>query len=91
VVAENDLEITEVPIKEALYLEGPLFGLSLSCPNLEILYLCIFGCTGSSLLCRFFSSFGEQRLLSRCGAQASHSSDFPFCRVQASEVGIPRL
>ena len=30
-----------------------------------------FGCAGSSQLLGLFSSFKEQRLLSRCGAQAS--------------------
>ena len=34
-------------------------------------YLFIFGCAGSSLLLRLFSSCGEQGLLSSCAAQAA--------------------
>ena len=46
-----------------------------------------FGCAGSSLLCRLFSSFGERRLLSSCRAQVSYCRGFslwsPDSGVQA--------
>ena len=38
----------------------------------SMLLLFNFGCTGSSMLCRLFSSCSQQRLLSSCGARASH-------------------
>ena len=38
--------------------------------------LFMFGCAGSSLLCRRISHCSEQGLLSSCGAQASHCSGF---------------
>ena len=38
-------------------------------------------CSGSLLLHRLFCSCGEQRLLSSCGAQASHCGGFSCCRV----------
>ena len=52
--------------------------------------LFIFGCARSSLLCRLFSSFGEQGLLSHCSMRASHllwllllqSTGFRRCRLQ---------
>ena len=37
----------------------------------NFIYLFVFGCAGSSLLCWCFSSWGEQGLLSSCSAQAS--------------------
>ena len=43
----------------------------------------IFGCTASLLLHRGFSSCGKQRLLSSCGARASHCSGFSCCGAQA--------
>ena len=43
----------------------------------------IFGCAGSSLLGRLFSSCGGQGLLSSCGAQASRFNGFSCCRAQA--------
>ena len=43
--------------------------------NLRI-YIYFFGCAECSSLCRFFSSCGEQGLLSSGGAQASHCSGF---------------
>ena len=47
-------------------------------PDLKFLfiYLFIFGCAGSSLLCSIFSSFREQGLLSSCGVRASHCDDW---------------
>ena len=47
---------------------------SLNYPNFFILkvYLFIFGCAGSSLLCGLFSSCGEWGLLSSCSVQAFH-------------------
>ena len=48
-----------------------------------LIYLLIFGCTGSSLLYSAFSSFQEQRLLCSCGMQASQYSGFSCCRAQA--------
>ena len=44
-------------------------------------YLFMFGCAGSSLLCRLFSGCGERRLLCGCGARASHCSGFPCGRA----------
>ena len=35
-----------------------------------------FGCAGSSLLCRLFSSFGERRLLSSCRAHVFRCRGF---------------
>ena len=48
-----------------------------------IIFFFFFGCTGSSLLCRLFSSCSKQGLLSSCGAQASHYSGFSCCRARA--------
>ena len=45
--------------------------------------LLIFGCAGSSLLHRLFSSCSEQGLLSSCGVRASHFDGFSCCRAQA--------
>ena len=44
-------------------------------------YFFIFGCAGSSLLHRLFSSSGEWGLLSSCGALASHCGGFSCCRA----------
>ena len=38
---------------------------------------------GSSLLCRLFSSCGEQGLVSSCGVWASHCGGFSCCWAQA--------
>ena len=46
----------------------------------------IFGCAGSSLLCGFFSSRGEQGPLSSCSAQAFHCCGFSCCRAWALVV-----
>ena len=43
---------------------------------LKYFFLIIFGYAGSSLLCRLFSSFGSQRLLTGCCVQASYCSGF---------------
>ena len=48
-------------------------------------------CAGSLLLHRFFSSCGEQGLLSSCGSQASHCGGFFCCGPQASAVVTPGL
>jgi len=45
------------------------------------LYL-YFACAGSSLLRGLFSGWREQRLLSSCGAQASHCGGFACCGSQ---------
>ena len=47
------------------------------------IYIFIFGCTGSLLPVWVFSSSGEQGLLPSCGAQASHRSDFTYCRARS--------
>ena len=47
------------------------------------LVIFFFGRTGSSLLCRLFSSCSKQRLLSSCRAQASRCSGFSCCRARA--------
>ena len=41
-----------------------------------------FACAGSSLLRGLFCSWREQRLLSSCGAQASHCGGFSCCGSQ---------
>ena len=45
--------------------------------------LFIFGCAGSSLMCRLFCSCGEQGLLSNCSARTSRCSGFYCCGAQA--------
>ena len=47
--------------------------------------LFIFACTRSSLLSGLFYSWGEQGLLSSCGAQASHCGGFSCGRAWALE------
>ena len=42
----------------------------------KIVSLFVFGCAGSSLLCKLFSSCGERRLPSSCGTLASHHRGF---------------
>ena len=54
------------------------FGISLLV-FFKFIYLFVFGCTGSSLLCGLFSSCGERGLLSSCSVQASHYSGFSCC------------
>ena len=49
----------------------------------DFIYLLIFGCAGSLLLCGLFSSCGEQGLLSSCSTRASHCSGFSCCGAQA--------
>ena len=51
--------------------------------NFFKIYLLIFGCAGSSLLCWLFSSWRDQGLLSSCCVQASHCSGFSCRRAQA--------
>ena len=53
-----------------------------SLPVFLFLYSFIFGCAGSSLLHRLFSSRGEQRLLSSFNVQASHCGGFSYCGAQ---------
>ena len=48
-------------------------------------YLFIFGCDGSSLLIRLFSSFSEHRLLSSNGVWASRHGSFSCCGAWALE------
>ena len=50
--------------------------------------LFIFGCAGSSLLHRLFSSCGKWGLLSTCGVQDSHFGGFFCCGVWALEKGM---
>ena len=69
----------------------------------KFIYLFIFGCAGSLLLHRLFSSYGEWRLLSSCSKQASHcsgpcsgaqalgSKGFSDCGVRASAIVAPGL
>ena len=47
--------------------------------------LSLHGCAG------VFSSYGEWRLLSSCGVQASHFSGFCCCRAQSSVVVVNGL
>ena len=47
------------------------------------IYCLLSGCAGFSLLHVGFSSCGERGLLSRCGMQVSHCSDFSCCGTQA--------
>ena len=62
------------------------------CQNFHILiknlfnirtFIFMFGCAGSSLLCRLFSSCTKWGLLSSCCAQASCGSGFTCCTAQA--------
>ena len=46
-------------------------------------YLFIFGCAGSSLLCRLFSGFSKQWLLCSCDARVLHCGGFSCCRAWA--------
>ena len=54
---------------------------------LILFYLFIFGCAGSSLLRRLFSSCDTQRLLSSCSVQASHWGGLSSWRLWA--LGCP--
>ena len=60
-------------------LAQPLFFFNI---NLFI-YLFIFGCVGSSLLCVGFLQLWRVGATLRCGAQASHCSDFSCCGAPA--------
>ena len=51
-------------------------------PLFKNVYLFIFGCAGSLLLHRIFSSCGERGLLSSCSAQASPCCRFSCYRAQ---------
>ena len=44
--------------------------------NAHVLFIFIFGCAGSLLLCGLFSSFREQGLVFSCGVWASHCGGF---------------
>ena len=46
-------------------------------------YLFICGCAGCSLLCRAYSSWGDQGLHSSCSVWASHCGGFSCCRTWA--------
>ena len=54
-----------------------------------IIYLFVFDCTRTWLLCGLFSSCGELGLLSSCGVRASHCGGFSCCGTwaHASVVG----
>ena len=45
-------------------------------------FIC-FGYSGSSLLCRLFSSWDERGLISSCSSQAAHYRGFSWCRARA--------
>ena len=45
-------------------------------------FIC-FGYSGSSLLCRLFSSWDERGLISSCSSQAVHYRGFSCCRARA--------
>ena len=47
------------------------------------MYCKSFGCAGSSLLLRLFSSCGEQELLSGCHVPASYCGGFSCCGAWA--------
>ena len=47
------------------------------------LFIYFFDCTVSSLLCRLFSTCGEQGLFSSCNVQTSYCSGFSHCGAQA--------
>ena len=49
----------------------------------NFIYLFIFGCSGSLLLYRVFSSWGEQGLLSSCIMRVPQCGGFSCCRAQA--------
>ena len=49
----------------------------------NFIYLFIWGCAGSSLLCGLFSCCSERGLLSSCGARTSDCSGFSCCRALA--------
>ena len=67
----------------------PLPGIEPEFPALEGGILVCFGCAGSLLLCGFFSSCSEQRLLSSCCAWAVVEHGLQSC--QASAVVAPGL
>ena len=48
-----------------------------------LIYVFIFGCVGSSLLCAGFSLVAQAGATLRCGARASHCGGFSCCRTQA--------
>ena len=50
------------------------------------LFIFVFGCAGSSLVARAFSSFGKQGLLLLMVHWTSHCSGFSCCRAQALEL-----
>ena len=50
------------------------------------IYLFMFGCAESSLLCGIFSSCGKQGLLSGCCECASHCSAFFCCGAHAQRA-----
>ena len=60
---------------------GTKQGASLPLPSILYFFLIIlfiFGCAGSSLLCRLCPRCSQQGLLSSCGAPASHCGGFVF-------------
>ena len=51
--------------------------------NLFILFIFIFGCVGSLLLCAGFLWLLQAGATLRCGAWASHCSGFSYCGARA--------
>ena len=50
-----------------------------------LFFICLFGCTESSLLCKVFLQLWWKGATLHCGAWASHCSGFSCCRAQAPE------
>ena len=47
------------------------------------MYVCMYGCVGSSLLCVGFLYLWRAGATLRCGAQASHCGGFSCCGARA--------
>ena len=69
---KNTIKMIVSPLSHSLFL--PFF--------LKIYSVSFWG-LGSSLLLVLFSSWGERRLFSSCGAWASHGGGFPCCGAKA--------
>ena len=54
-------------------------------------YVFVFGCAGSSLLHRLFSSGGERGLLPTCGARASQCGGFLLQSTGSGHCGLQQL
>ena len=55
------------------------------------IYLFIYGCVGSSLLCSSFLQLGGAGATLHCGTQASHCGGFSCCGAQALSVRAQQL